>query len=184
MADLMRKGFWVMNKVFMVPAFRLGLGAVLGSPFGGYIMVIKTRGHLSGKTRYTPVNYAIADGSVYCLAGYGHRSHWAKNLKGDPQAELLLPGGAVTCQAEVVEEPEEKMRMLRNVMVNSGFAAFVFGGFNPFRVSDSRLRELTRDYLVFRFRPTGIGSGPADAGGWRWVWPTLVIIALLWLWLR
>ena len=51
MADLMRKGFWVMNKVFMVPAFRLGLGAILGSPFGGYIMVIKTRGHLSGKTR-------------------------------------------------------------------------------------------------------------------------------------
>ena len=66
------------------------------------------------------MNYVIADGSVYCLAGYGHRSHWAKNLKGDPQAELLLPGGAVTCQAEVVEEPEEKMRMLRNVMVNSG----------------------------------------------------------------
>jgi hypothetical protein len=183
MADLMRKGFRIMNRFFMVPAFRLGLGAILGSPLGGYIMVIKTRGHLSGKVRYTPVNYAIADGCVYCLAGFGHLSHWVKNLKASPQAELLMPGGALACTGEVVKDPVIRLRMLRQVLINSGFAAFVFGGINPLRASEDRLRQLSRDYVLLRFRPSGLGSGPADAGGWLWIWPALAIITLLWLWL-
>jgi len=181
---LLRKGFLVMNRLLMVPAFRFGLGPILGSPLGGYMMVIKTRGHLSGKTRYTPVNYAISDGAIYCVAGFGAVSHWVRNMAAYPHVELLLPAGAVACEVKEMDEPGEKMRMLRQVLINSGFAAFVFGGINPFRMTDEQLRELTGDYLVFRFRPTGIGSGAADAGGWLWIWPTLAILTLLWLWLR
>ena len=178
---LLRTGLGVMNKVLMVPAFRLGLGPILGSPVGGYIMVIKTRGHLSGLTRYTPVNYAIADGCVYCVAGFGQISHWVKNLNAEAQAELLLPAGAVACTTEMVNEPAEKIRMFRRVLINSGFAAFVFGGINPFGISEDRLRKLAGDYQVFRFRPQGLGSGPADAGGWLWIWPAFMLIALIWL---
>ncbi|MEX1247706.1 MAG: nitroreductase/quinone reductase family protein [Anaerolineales bacterium] len=180
---LMRKAFRVMNAAFMVPIYRLGLEPILGSPVGGYIMVIKTTGRLTGKTRYTPVNYAIANGSIYCTAGFGKASHWVRNLSADPNVELLLPAGAVTCQAEVVEDTQEKFRMLRQVLINSGFAAFVFGRINPFRVTTEKLNELTKEYIMLRFRPIGIGSGPADQGSWLWIWPTAAIIALIW-WLR
>ena len=68
----LRRIFWYLNRYFMVPMFRLGLGPLMGNPFSGYIMVIKTSGRKSGLTRYAPVNYAILNGSVYCLSGWGH----------------------------------------------------------------------------------------------------------------
>ena len=124
-----------------------------------YIMVIKTHGRCTGKRRYTPVNYAFNHGYVYCTAGFGSVSHWYKNLSNNPQVELLLPSGAVTANAEVVNEIAEKRIALRQVLVNSGFAAFVFGGFNPYRVSEEKIIELTRDYIVIRFRTAGIAAG-------------------------
>lgn len=69
--NLLRRFFWYLNRYLMVPMFRLGLGPVIGNPLSGYIMVIKTSGRKSGITRYSPVNYAILNGSVYCLSGYG-----------------------------------------------------------------------------------------------------------------
>jgi hypothetical protein len=177
---LMRKGFRIMNKFFMVPAFRLGLGRFIGSPFAGYMMVIKSRGHLSGKVRYTPVNYAIANGNVYCTAGFGKISHWMKNIDRDPSVELLLPGGAIAATTEVVKQTKEKRVILRQVLINSGFAAYLFGGINVAKVTDQKLAELTREYIVLRFRPTGVGPGPSDPGGWFWVWPTAALIALVW----
>ncbi len=176
----MRKGFRIMNRFFMVPLFRLGLGPILGSPLGGYIMVIKNRGHISGKMRYTPVNYAIGNGNIYCTAGFGKVSHWIQNLTEDPQVELLLPGGAIAATAEIVKQSKEKRSALRQVLINSGFAAYVFGGINAAKVSEAKLTELTRDYIVLRFRPIGVGSGAFDPAGWFWVWPTAAIIAIIW----
>ncbi len=178
--SFLRKGFRIMNRFLMVPLFRLGLGPMLGSPYGGYIMVVKTHGRLSGKTRYTPVNYAMANGCVYCTAGFGKVSHWFKNLSTDPHVELLLPSGAVAATAEIVDQVEEKRTALRQVLINSGFAAFLFGGFNPYRVSEQKLDELTRDYIVLRFRTSGIAAGPYDPGGWFWLWPTAALVALIW----
>src|SRR3990172_4133777 len=106
--NLMRKGFRIMNKFFMVPAFRLGLGPILGSPFGGYIMVLKTRGHKTGRWRYTPLNYAIANGSVYWIAGFGQVSHWYRNILAEPEVELILPATAVAGQAELVSDAGER----------------------------------------------------------------------------
>lgn len=181
----LRSAFRLLNKFVMAPAFRLGLGPVLGSPFGGYIMVMKTRGHLTGRWRYTPVNYAIAHGYVYWIAGFGSLSHWVKNIKADPNIELIMPSSAVAGSAELVSDAAERKTALRQVMINSGFAAFAFGGFNPYTLSDQKLQELEEQYLVFRLRPTGIGSGPSDPAGWFWFWPTLALIGfLVWVLLR
>lgn len=164
----------------MVPAFRLGLGSLLGSPYGGYVMVIKQRGRRTQKTRFTPVNYAIRGGFVYCIAGFGKVSHWIKNIQSHPQVELLLPAGAIACDAEVVEDPQERLEMIRQVLVNSGFAAVLLEGINAARISEEKLAALSKDYVALRFRPTGIGAGPADPRGWFWVWPLAALIALLW----
>ena len=63
--DTLRLAFRLLNKFIMVPIFRLGLGALVGNPLTGYIMVIQTVGRKSGRARYTPVNYALMDGKVH-----------------------------------------------------------------------------------------------------------------------
>lgn len=180
---VLRRLFWMLNKFLVVPSFRLGLGALLGSPYGGYVMVIKNRGRKSGKIRYTPVNYDIEQGQVYCAAGFGKISHWYKNIVADPQVELILPGGAVAAQAEVLPYGSSWLNHMRQVMKNSGFAVFLFGGFNPFTCSDEELREATEDYILLRFTPTGVGKGPSDRGGWMWLLPLIAFLLLIWWWL-
>jgi deazaflavin-dependent oxidoreductase (nitroreductase family) len=166
--DSLRRLFWYLNRFFMVPVFRLGLGSLVGSPLGGYIMVLKTTGAKTGKTRYTPLNYAILDGRVYCIAGWGTVAQWYRNLRVRPEVELLLPGGAAVGVAEEVTDPDESLRAIRQVLRNAGFVGFV-AGLNPFTTTDEELRERTHDTIVIRIRPTGIGAGAADPGGWFWI---------------
>jgi deazaflavin-dependent oxidoreductase (nitroreductase family) len=170
-----------MNRFLMIPAFRLGLGPVLGSPFGGYIMVLKTTGKKSGEPRYAPLNYAILEGNIYCIAGWGKTAHWFANLKADPHVELLMPGGAVAGIAEEVTDPGEAQRARVRVARNSGFA-LMFGGLNALTVTDERIIEGLGYVPVVRIRPFGLGSGAFDPGGWGWVLPCMAQLAgLLWI---
>jgi deazaflavin-dependent oxidoreductase (nitroreductase family) len=176
-----RRTFSYLNRYFMVPMFRLGFGPWMGTPFGGYIMVLKVIGRKTGKTRYAPVNYAIENGNVYCLAGFGKASDWYRNILAQPQIELIMPGGAIAGVAEQVTDADERARMIRRILIHGGFAGF-FYGYDPHTVSDEELIETTRDVPVFRIRPRGIGSGASDPGGWAWVPVILANIALI-VWL-
>jgi deazaflavin-dependent oxidoreductase (nitroreductase family) len=178
---VLRLVFKYVNAYFMVPAFRLGLGWAVGSPPGGYIMVLKTLGNKSGKTRYAPVNYAILDGSVYCLAGWGRKSHWFANLAANPHVDLLMPGGALSGVAEEVLSPDEARRATLGVVRNAGFAT-LFGGLNPLTATDEQILEKVGHAPVVRIRPVGPGNGPFDPGGLGWVSPLLGQVAcLIWL---
>lgn len=177
----LRRGFFYLNKFFMVPMFRLGFGSLMGTPFGGYIMVLKVIGRKTGKMRYTPVNYAIENGNVYCLAGFGTISDWYRNLLAHPNIEAIMPGGAIAGVAEQVSDPDERLRMLRRVLINAGFAGFCYG-YDPRTVADKRLLDSTRDVPVIRIRPHGIGSGASDPGGWAWLMTVIgTIIFAGWL---
>jgi deazaflavin-dependent oxidoreductase (nitroreductase family) len=175
--------FKFLNKFFMVPLFRLGLGAFVGNPFTGYIMVVKTIGRKTGKQRYAPVNYAIRNGSIYCMAGFGKGTHWYRNLQAHPNIELITPGGPLAGIAEEATNSDEALIVIRQILKNGGFAGF-FAGFNPFTVSDTELNEKTKDYPLVRIRPIGVGSGASDAGGWLWMLSFAVTVVALWLVLR
>jgi deazaflavin-dependent oxidoreductase (nitroreductase family) len=182
MSTILPKIFWLLNTFFMTPVFRLGLGGLLGTPFGGYMMVIKVAGRKSGKIRYAPVNYAIRNGAVYCISGFRKRAEWFRNLQAHPEVELLLPGGAIFARGEQVDDPDERRIVARQVLKNAGFAGF-FEGYNPRTISDADLQAKIADIPVLRFQPLGLGSGAFDAGGWAWVWPVLATAGLLWWWL-
>jgi deazaflavin-dependent oxidoreductase (nitroreductase family) len=178
-----RRVFRYLNRYFMVPAFRAGLGAFIANPFTGYIMVLKTIGHKSGQERYTPANYAIRNGAVYCLAGFGQTAHWYRNLQANPRVELMLPNGNLSGWAEEVTDPDERLGAIRQVLKNGGFAGFFFG-FNPFTASDKTLVERCANIPVMRIRPAGIQGGPADPGGWWWVmWAGLGLLPLVVRWM-
>ena len=174
----LRRVFRVLNRTFMVPVFRMGLGWLIGSPPGGYIMLVQTVGRTSGKPRYAPVNYALANGYVYCLSGWGEASHWYRNLQRQPEVVLFLPLGRVTGVAETVTDPAEALAATRSVLVNAGFAA-LFAGVDPRGASDEQLWRATRSYPVVRVRATGVLPGAGDPGGWLWLVPG--IAALCWL---
>jgi deazaflavin-dependent oxidoreductase (nitroreductase family) len=172
---MLKRIFWILNKFLMVPIFRLGLGPLLGSPFGGYIMVLKPIGRKSGKTYYTPVNYAIRKGRVYCVSGGRRKADWFRNLLAHPEIEIILPGGAIFARAEEVSDPVERREAARQVLINAGFAGF-FEGYNPRSTSDAALEEKISDLPVLRFTPLGVGNGAFDPGGWAWIWGVLLTL--------
>jgi len=180
---VLRRILKFINMFFMVPLFQLGLGSFVGNPITGYIMVVKTIGRKTGKKRSVPVNYAILDGNIYCMAGFGKGTDWYRNLQSQPNIEIILPCGPLAGVAEDATNSEEATRILRQLLKNSGFAGF-FAGFNPFTVSDAELREKTKDFPLVRIRPTGVGNGAGDAGGWLWVLSLVVSVVVLWLLLR
>jgi deazaflavin-dependent oxidoreductase (nitroreductase family) len=173
----LRRIFWFLNRFFMVPLFRMGFGAVIGTPFGGYIMVIRTQGRKTGKLRYAPVNYAIFNGSIYCIAGFGKASGWFRNLQFNPDLELILPGGGLAGHMEITNDPAERILVARQILKNGGFAGYFFG-FSPFTVSDERLAQAIADLPILCIKPTGIGSGAFDPGGLAWI-PVLIVSILV-----
>lgn len=178
MAVPRHRAFALFNKLFMVPMFKLGFGPFVGNRITGYIMVLKTVGRKSGKVRYSPVNYAIHKGNVYCLAGFGKVSDWYRNLRARREVEAILPGGAIYGHVEEVDNLDERRLILRMILKNAGFAGF-FEGFNPFAVTDEELLAKTSHLPLLRIRPVGLGSGPSDPGGWVSVWMALSVLVPL-----
>lgn len=171
--------FKYFNK-FMLFMWRLGWGQWINwSPkYGGRIMVLTHTGRKTGLARQTPVNFAIHDNDIYCIAGFGQTSDWYRNVKANPAVAVWQPDGWWQGVAEEVTAPEEQSARLRDVLQNSGFAAYA-AGINPYQVSDEQLAKMTADYRVLRIRRTaaltGPGSGPADLA---WIWPLAALILL------
>ena len=169
MNSSLRRIFRLLNKFFMVPVFRIGLGAFVGNPITGYIMVLKTIGRKSGLVRYAPVNYAILDGNIYCLSGFGKLAHWYQNLQINPEIDMILPSATLSGKAVTVMDEDEWFRTTRQILKNGGFAGFL-AGYNAWTISDQDLREKSSEMVVIRITPNRIYSGAVDPGGWLWVW--------------
>jgi deazaflavin-dependent oxidoreductase (nitroreductase family) len=178
MPNLLRKFFWLFNKTFMVPIFRLGLGPFIGNKVSGYIMILKTVGRKTGKTRYTLVNYAIQNGYIYCLSGWGKHADWYLNMMEAKGIEVILPGGSVYGELQDVADPKEKRVVVRKILQNAGFAGF-FEGFNPYSISDELLEQKTTDMTLVKIHPDGIGSGASDPGGYSFIWILVSILLIV-----
>jgi deazaflavin-dependent oxidoreductase (nitroreductase family) len=176
----MREIFKALNR-FMLMLWRLGLGGY-GNPtkYGGAVMVIKHQGRKSGQARYAPVNFAKVDGDIYCMAGFGAKTHWYKNLLANPNVELWLPDSRWAGMAEDVSDDENRVEMMRAVLVASGFAGPLFGA-NPRQMSDDQIQALIGPYRLMHIRLTVPVTGPGGPGDLAWVWPlaTFVLLGLL-----
>jgi deazaflavin-dependent oxidoreductase (nitroreductase family) len=182
-ANALRQGFKVFNR-FMVLMFRLGTGPAIWQPAPvGKIMVITHTGRKSGLTRRTPVNYALIDGDIYCIAGFGPGSDWYRNILSNPQVEVWLPGGWWEGTAEDVSGNANRLPILRQVLVNSGFAAYV-AGINPKKINAEQLTQLTAPYRLVRIHRTAPRTGPGGPGDMAWVWQGAGIFLLGLLLLR
>jgi len=112
----LRRGFHYFNK-FMLSLFRLGLGSYgNGTRWGGWIMVLSHRGRKTGLLRRTPLNYAVVGEEVYCLAGFGARADWYRNVLANPNVEVWLVEGRYAGTAEDVSDSLQRLELLRKVL--------------------------------------------------------------------
>jgi deazaflavin-dependent oxidoreductase (nitroreductase family) len=178
LADKIRQGFKVLNK-FMVLMWRLGFGFWFNKwPEGwGQIMVITHTGRKSGLKYRTPVNYAIIDGEVYCIAGFGKISDWYRNLLANPEIEIWLPDGWWQGVVEDVSQTSNRVQIMRAVVTASGFAGSLFG-VDPKKLDDHALKELTQNYQVLRIHRTRALTGPGGPGELGWIWQVATFILL------
>jgi deazaflavin-dependent oxidoreductase (nitroreductase family) len=162
----------------MVPIFKIGLGPFVGNPITGYVMVLKTIGRKTGKVRYAPVNYALMNGDLYCMAGFGSGTHWYRNLQSHPNIEIIMPSGVYTGFVDDIPITEQAVHIMRQLLKNSGMAGF-FAGFNPYSISDGDLQDRMKEYPLVRIRSTGVRSGVGDPGGWLWILCLVVTLVVL-----
>jgi len=176
----LKRLFKLFNK-FMLLLWRLGLGSIGNqTKYGGYVMVITQTGRKSGQVRRTPVNYAIIDGDIYCTSGFGRRSDWYHNILANPQVEVWLPDGWWAGHAEDVSEAENRIDLMRAVLIGSGFATYL-AGINPHKLPDEELETATGTYRLIRIRREQAMTGTGGPGDLNWLWPlsTILLIVLL-----
>ena len=173
----MRQSFKYLNK-FMLLMWRMGLGRLLNiwPEKGGRIMVIVHTGHKTGKTRYAPVNYAIVNDEVYCTAGFGAKTHWYQNIMAIPEVELWLPDGRWQGVAEDVSDHPDRLRLMREVMIASGFAAPLLADIHPHTMSDDELREMSSTYRLLHIERGEKRYWPGDRAWIVW----LAVVWMVW----
>jgi deazaflavin-dependent oxidoreductase (nitroreductase family) len=176
--ERLRQGFKKFNR-FMMLMWRLGLGRWVNAwpEVGGRIMVITHTGRKTGIKRHTPVNYTIADGEIYCTAGFGSVSDWFRNIKANPEVEVWLPDGWWVGVAEELTDTKTRIPLLRQVLIASGFAARA-AGIDPVAMTNDELDAATADYRLIRIRRTVARTGPGGPGDLAWVWPLATMLLL------
>lgn len=144
----LRRAFHIMNR-FMVWMWKLGLGPVLNAwpAVGGRMLLIEHRGRKSGKQYLTPVNYASVDGEVYCTAGFGPRTDWYRNILAAPNVRVRLPQGWRAARAVDESDSPERIRLLRQVIIASGFAGPLLG-VDQRKYSDEQLAGVASEYRL------------------------------------
>jgi deazaflavin-dependent oxidoreductase (nitroreductase family) len=174
-----RIGFRYFNR-FMVLMWRLGLGKYINIwPTGlGRIMVLGHTGRHSGLKRSTPVNYAIIEDEIYCTAGFGRISDWYRNIIANPAVEIWLPDGWWTGVAEDITDSPQRLAILRQVLVASGFAARSLG-IDANNISDEGLDNVTTNYRLVHIRRTAARTGAGGPGDLAWLWPLSTFLLLV-----
>lgn len=177
----LKRGFKYLN-IFMLLNWRLGLGQVLNiwPAVFGRIMVLIHTGRTSGLRRRTPLNYAIVDDELYCTAGFGAATHWYRNITAHPDVEVWLPEGWWAGRATDISHSPQRMRLLREVLIGSGFVAPLLGIY-PRTMSDEELHRVTDSYRLVHIARNEARTGPDGPGDLAWLWPASTLLLLLWL---
>jgi deazaflavin-dependent oxidoreductase (nitroreductase family) len=177
--ERLRQGFKKYLNPIMLTMWRLGLGIwfKVCPQISGNVMVLTHIGRKTGIKRYQPLNFAIVDDDIYCVAAFGDISDWYRNIRANPNVEVWLPDGWWAGTAEDISDSPERIQLLRQVLIGSGFAAYV-AGLNPRKMTDQEIDAESKKYRLLRIHRSTPRTGPGGPGDLRWVWQVAIIILL------
>jgi len=172
--------FRKVNRWSMVPLLRAGLGPWLGTPIGGYMLLLRVHGRKSGVVRETPLSYFVAEGAAWVCAGFGPTTQWYRNMLADPAVEVVLPGRTIAAIAEEVLDPEVRRRIMPAFVRAVGLPG-ALGGVDPRHATDEQILEAYGWVPLIRLRPFEgpLAAGPDDPGGTAWIWRQVVVLGLI-----
>lgn len=174
-----RPSFIKLNRYCMLPMLRAGLGAWMGTPIGGYILMLRVRGRKSGLAREIALSYYMAEGSVWVLAGFGRRTEWYRNLLVDPHVDVWLPGRRFAAIAEEIPDPVVRTRVMPEIVRATGLPGFMIG-LNPWTAGDEAVMRALDWIPLIRITPDPgpIEAGADDPGGRAWIWRQGLVLGL------
>lgn len=175
--------FRIFNRL-MVLMWRLGMGPLINMwpQVFGRIMVMAHTGRKSGLRRFTPVNYAIIEGEIFCAAGFGPGSDWYRNLLAHPAVEVWMPQGWWAGQAAPADDHPQRLAVMRRILINDGLAGGLFSGLDGNHISDGELAARVQEYRLVRICREQACTGPGGPSDLAWVWPALAHAAVV-IWL-
>ncbi len=176
----MHSAFLAVNRRLALPVLHAGLAPFWSLPVTGYMAILRSRGRRSGVVREAPLGYVIWEGAVYVWAGFGPETQWLRNVEADPRVEVVLPGRSFSGFAEIVTDPDERLRAGRALTAALGLIGMATLGANARTASDEEFSRRTHGLPLVRIRPTGIAAGPLDPGGRAWVVYQLVAVWASW----
>ena len=160
----LRKAFLVLNRRVAAPLLHAGGGPLLTTPFAGSILLLRTTGRTTGLVREAPLGYAVIDGRVVVIAGYGRGAHWFRNALADPQVEVLLPGALIAGRAAEITDPDERRAAFRTLAASMGVVGRLTLGDLRGR-TDDEIDVLAEAFPILAITPTAVRPGPFDPGG-------------------
>lgn len=177
----MRRLLKIVNRS-MLPLWQLGLGNWLNiwpAVFGRYMVVVHS-GRKTSRRRYNNLNYSVINGEVYCVAGLGPVTDWYRNILHNPNVEVWLPDGWWNGIAEDVSYDQNRLAIIRQVLIDSAFAAQSIN-IDAKTISDDLLAQVTQNYRLVRIRRTAARTGHGGPGRLSWVWPlsTFFLLGIL-----
>jgi deazaflavin-dependent oxidoreductase (nitroreductase family) len=174
--ESLRQFFRRLNRA-MVVMWRLGLGRLLNIwPAGfGRFLVIEHVGRRSGTRYRTPVNYTRYGEDLYCVAAFGPKTDWYRNVIADPAITVWLPDGRAAAMLADASDHEERVDIVRRVLIDSGFAALLVG-LRPRTMTDTDLDQATAEYRLMRIH-VGRPSTPRSPADLSWIWLVPAAIA-------
>jgi len=170
----LRRGFRVLNRYVAAPMIRVGAGPLLCTTVSGSILVLRTVGRKSGLVREAPLGYAVVDGRVAMIAGYGRDAHWFRNALANPTVQIALPGAVFAGTAEELTDGVARREAFRAVMAALGTVGQLTLG-DTAQMDDDGVDRLADAFPVLAVTPTALLPGPYDPGGafakvslWLW----------------
>ncbi len=142
------------------------------------MVLLRIRGRKSGIVRETPLNYLIAEGSLWVIAGFGPRTEWYRNLGADRRVEAVLPGRVVTGTATEVRAPAVRRRIIP-ALLRSTAGPSLLAGLNPWHAPVDQLLESMAFVPLLRIDADDgrLDPGPDDPGGHAWIWRQALVLA-------
>jgi deazaflavin-dependent oxidoreductase (nitroreductase family) len=162
--DPMRRWFRTVNRYVMGPLIGAGAGPLLTTPVSGSILLLRTVGRKSGLVREAPLGYAVVNGKVVMVAGYGRQAHWFRNALANPDVEVALPGAVIAGVAGELVDPFERREAFRAVITALGTIGRVTVG-DVRQMNDEEVDALADTFPVLAVTPTAVLPGPFDPGG-------------------
>ncbi len=183
--EKLRQGFKRYLNPLMLTMWRLGLGKwfKIWPEISGSVMVLIQTGRKTGIKRYQPLNYAIIDDDIHCVAAFGSVSDWYRNIRANPCVEVWLPDGWWAGVAEDISDSPARIQLIRQVLIASGFATYL-AGLNPLKMTDDELATESKKYRLLRIHRSTARSGPGGPGELEWVWQLATMVLLVVLFFR